>query len=351
MSLRFCDSFNHYSGNDLYNNTKWTSITGSQFHINAAGLNISLGTGRFGSNSLRYVFNNANYFVSKTIDSQSTWVLGFALKISPNPGTGFNLGGFPVICALYDSSSPQVQLYFNSDLTLSISRNTTNLTNSLNGSTKSSKSLSLNSWNYIEFQCTINSSISSNSCKLIVNGETWINLTSGQSTKNTSNSTANQIILGTTTSSGGQAIFDYSDLYVCDGQGSINNSPLGDVRVDCLFPKAAGGTSSWTGDINSIKEQFSDGDNSFISSATTNAISTFTLPPISGSISGVQHIHTSRKTDPSSARQITDIINTHAGSPVNLTTSYALYSTIYETDPSTSAPWTTINEIGIKEIT
>ncbi len=361
MSLRFCDSFNNYSDNDLYLTNKWSTITGSQYYINATGLNISLGTGRFGNNSLRLITNSNTWYISKTLDSQATWIIGFALKISNISNYGINLG----ICSLYDSITPQVTLGFNGDMTLFITRaNNTRLTNSLNSSDRSSKPLTVNAWNYIELQITISSSISSNSCKAIVNGETWINLTSGQSTKNSANSTANQIYLGAVFASFGGTV-DYSDLYICDGTGSINNSPLGDVRVESRLPKAVGSNTSWSSNGNSalgcINEQYPDYDSNFLSSVTTNDISTFTIPSLlttPGTIFGIQTSHVSRKTD-SSVRQIADVIRSgstnYPGTTVNLGISYAPYLNIFENDPNTSSPWTTsaanAMEIGVKEIT
>ncbi len=360
--LRFMDSFSHYSNNDILgigNCNKWSALLGSN-NNSLQYVTLNPGGGRFGSTSFR-VGGNAFVYLSKTLDSQPTWIIGFAFRITTlAPNNPMH------ICGLFDGGVNQVTIVVNADLTLSVTRIGTALTNSLTSTTKSALSLSLNTWNYIEFLCTINPSISANTCKVNVNGTTWINLTSAQSTRNTSNSSANQIAIGAVISSNSAANnLDYCDLYVCDGTGSTNNTFLGDCRVEPRWPLAAGTNTAWLANggttVGCVQEIGDNADTNYISSLTTNDISTFTVPPLSitpSSIFGVQLTHCSRKSD-AGLRQIADVIRSGStnfvGTTINLSPSYQFFPIIYENDPNTSAPWTTTNvnalEIGAKEIT
>src|SRR4051812_42562455 len=118
MSLRFCDSFSHYSTNDLYgagNGAKWTSINGGPNSIpsNVAYLAIAQGGGRFGGNSLRISASNNQYSISKTIDAQATWIMGFALKIASPLNAIATFSTFMDLCALNDAGVNQVEVRLN----------------------------------------------------------------------------------------------------------------------------------------------------------------------------------------------------------------------------------------------
>jgi hypothetical protein len=368
MALRFIDSFGHYGANDLYglgNGQKWTGYNTSSGNP-AVYPTVVTGAGRFGSCFRAFnvsVGGNSIANIYKVLDNQSTWILGFAFKFGLYPSTNAS------ICVIIDSFTQQCDLRVNANGSLSVTRNGTALTNGT-----STNLLLTNVWNYIEWYCTISSSISANQCNVNVNGTQWLSVSSGQNTKNTANSTANQFCIGTGTNfgmsaglSGTVCNYDFCDFYACDGTGSAPyNTFLGDCKVECRWPSGPSGTNtnwvanggSTTGCINDLTP---NGDINYLSSSTTNDVSTFTVPPLGSTpstIYGLQVIHASRKTD-AGIRQISDIVRSgstnYVGNTVNLSNGYLMFPNIYITDPNTSAAWTQSGanavEIGVKEIT
>lgn len=338
MTLRFIDSFDHYATADL--TQKWTSI-GSSTTI-AAG-------GRRGTNSLR--MSSSGSEVTKTLDAQGTWFVGFSFK----PGGAAVSDA--VILAFKDAGSTQADIRFVTDGTLRATRNGTTLATSSN-------SLSSGNTYYIECKVVISDTVGV--VEVRVNGSStgWINIT-GQDTKNTSNATANVIRLGGYIVSGGTGVCDFDDVYICDAQGSVNNNFLGDVRVDCYLPDANGNSSQLTGsDGNSVDnfqlvdEAAPNGDTDYVQSSTVNQKDTYGFVDMThtpASIFGTQICMTAKKDD-SGNRSICGVTRSGGsdtdGATQALSTAYGCYREIRETDPNTSAAWTRTNlnsaEFGVK---
>jgi len=358
MALLFVESFDHYSANDLIGSgfgQKWSNVGGS-------GL-VTMGPGRFNSGlQVSYAGSTIGFAFSKLISPQPTLIVGFAFKFATYPTSGT-----PALVVFADGATAQVELRMSSTGVLSVTRAATALTSATSGAL----ALSLNTWYFIEFMATIANSIPSNSCIARVNGIPWINVPAGQDTQNTANATANNVSflnltsLGTAWTVGSSFYMIIDDIYILDGTGSApTNTFLGDIRVECRFPNAVGTNTAWLPSAapayGCLSQPIPDGDSSYIYSSTTNDISTFPLPPLASSpatIFGLQITHCSRKTEVSN-RFVADVIRSgstnYPGASVGLSTSYNFYTTIYPTDPATSAPWTLTNanavEVGIKQI-
>lgn len=338
MALRFVDSFDHYVTADLAE--KWSSVTGSA--------TISASNGRRSTACLRLATLNS-VSVVKTLDAQTTWIVGFAFKV----GTVGAASGQAIV-ALLDASTLQLDVRLNPDGTLSVTRNATVLTTSV-------FALATGTTYYIELKATINNS---GSYELRVNGA---NVTSGSGvdTQNTANATANQIRIGNSSTGAGNANIDYDDLYVCDGTGAANNNFLGDVRVDCLFTNNNGNSSQLVGsDGNStdnyllVDEAAPNDDTDYVESSTVGNKDTYAFGNLShtpASVFGLQ-IAMAAKKDDAGARSIQSVIRSSAteldGTANPLATTYTYYLQISETDPNTSAAWTGTNvnaaEFGVK---
>lgn len=329
MSLRFVDSFDHYATANLAE--KWTAVTSTPA--------ISAGNGRRGTQSFR---PSTGHAITKTIDSQATWCIGFALRYTTLP-----IGACGVF-ALLDAGTVQVDLRVNGDGTLSVTRNGTAVT----GGT-SSGALTTGAYHYIEYRVTISSSVSANAWQVDVDGVNVITVTAGQSSKNTANATANGFKLGNA-ATGGSTVgtLDFDDLYACDGQGSVNNgSFLGDVAVSVLYPASAGNYAQWTPDSGSnyarVDETLCDGDSSYVETGTAGNLDSYTFGNLGGSpssIFGVQWCAESRKTDASTynvRRHFrsggTDYVDSN---DISLPSSYSIAQKVLETNPATSAAWT-----------
>lgn len=336
MALRFVDSFDHYATADVL--LKYNSSSGTP--------TISAGNGRRSTASFRSA--TAGVLI-KTLDAQASWVVGFSFKVAALP----TLGAL-VILSLRDAGTTQVDVRLNTDGTMSVTRNGTNLSTS-------ASALSGATTYYVEFKATI--SDAAGSYTLRVNGGSF---TTGSSvdTKNTANASANQIAVGAAGNQS-QGNCDIDDLYVCDGTGSANNDFLGDVRVDCYMPSGNGNSSQLTGsDGNStdnyalVDEASQNGDTDYVQSATSGQKDTYAFTDMShtpASIFGVQ-VNMVAKKDDSGNRSICAVTRSGGadtdGATQALSTSYSVYTEIRETDPNTSAAWTRTNlnnaEFGVK---
>jgi hypothetical protein len=350
----FVDSFSHYSTADLWgtgSGQKWTGFGASS---STGNVFISSGTGIVG-NSLRIQPNTNVVYVSKTLANLATWIIGFRFRVTVFHTTG--------LCILLDSGNPQVTLFLNSDGTLS----------AFNGAVtavtggRSTNVIYPNIWYYVEMKCTINSSISANTWQVNVNGTNWINVATGQSSKSTSNTTANQVALGNWSgaNASGNQYNDYCDFY-CDGGGSVNGGAFwGDIKVECHWPIAQGTYSSWVPQgglaVGCVDDLMPNGDINFIAINTTNSKSTFLFQSLVYPPTGIvcaQVTHVSKKTD-AGTRQITDYCvsgsATTAGNTVSLANGYIMYTNIITQDPNTLAAWTAsgINaaEFGVEQLT
>lgn len=326
MALLFVDSFDHYS--TVLD--KWTAQLNNGGSINSSG-------GRNGTGSMR--FSNYQNGYSKSLPGNyGTLVLGVAFRTS---ALG-NLNLQPLISFL-DNGTMQTEVRLESTGRLRVSRNGTQL-----GSTGTTV-LSPNVFYFLELKVLFDPSVGT--VQLKINGTTEINLT-GQNTRASANSYANQVALGQVTGAGNEAAtIDYDDLYVCDTSGgSPTNDFLGDVRVEARFPNGNGATSNLVGsDSNStdnyllVDESTPNSDTDYVESSTVGDKDTYTfqdLTSASGTVFGVQINPYARKTD-AGTRSIKSVARLSAtevdSADKTLSTSYGYLPDIRETKPGGGA--------------
>lgn len=325
MALRHIDTFDYGVTADLVDRG-WAVAGGPT--ILAAG-------GRNGSASLR--MTGFAMTVTRTIDAQASWVVGFSLKMANPPTTAP-----AAICVLLDAGTVQCTLLLNTDATLSVVRSTgTALT-----SGTSVASLVGGATNYIEWKCTIADAIGANSCVVKVNGTTVITVATGQDTKTTTNATANQVRLG----GANAAVTDMDDLYICDGTGSTNNDFLGDVKAVTSLPTGAGNSTQFTPSTGSnyqnVDDTAPDDDATYNESATVGHVDTFAVAPLTATPTSIQGVAVSvnvKKTDAGTANVACSIRSggtTYFGTTTALGTTYTYVTHIWETDPATGVAWT-----------
>jgi hypothetical protein len=319
MSLRFMDSFSHYATAQLP--LKWFSA--SSYAGIAAG-------GRWGSGCLQL---GGGSVVWQAASAQPTWTVGVAFQCVVAADER------PI--AILDSGTVQIDVRRdNSTGYLSVTRNGTVLAT---GATATSLGL----WYYLELQATINST--TGSYTLRINGVTELTATN-VNTQATGNASANQVRI----SAGGNYGAFYSwfdDVYICDGMGSVNNTFLGDVRIQALLPTSDGANHAWTPSSGSdhyplVNEVPPDGDTSYVGSSTVGQVDEYGMTTIAvstGTVAGVQTLLYARKDD-AGTRTIAPVVREggtdYVGTAVSLGTSYAYFPQIYEQDPATSAAWT-----------
>lgn len=335
--LRFIDGFDHYATADI--GLKWP-LTSGVFTIQSTA-------GRNGSGAVRFSVSGSQS-LRRGFDNQATWIVGLAFKIDALPN-GANM----TFLRILDASTTQLELSVNSASKLVVTRNGTTIGT---GTT----TIVANVFYFVEFMATISSSVTAGTCGVHLGGVSEIAIAGGTNTKNTSNAFASVIEIGSTSGPGTFLWID--DLYICDSTGSPNNTYLGDVRVETIFPNAAGTSTSFTptsgANYTCVNQVVEDGDTSYVSSATVNNIDTYlfaSLATTPTTVFGLQTDVTSRKDDAGS-RQVAAVVR-HAGTDyigatIGLADNYTLASEIRETNPATGSAWTatTVNalEAGIK---
>lgn len=331
MTMRFSDSFDHYETADI--SLKWTSVGGVSPTIAASGRN--------GTNGMRFA-NLMGSSVSKTLDNQQTWIIGFSI----------NAAAFPVADAplvqVVDAGVTQVTLSLASDGKLKAYRGEgwSGGANSVLLGTSSS-GISAGVETYIEFKVIIDNTIGEVSIRIAASSV--LSLT-GQDTQVTANAFASVITLGE--DSGAVVLqIDIDDLVIMDGVGALNSNFLGDVRVEALFPNGVGNYAQWTpqgSGINyqNVDETPDDDDTTYNVEGTTGDKDSFAFQNVSISSGTIKALvtHMMARKDDAGVRQIRRFARIggtdYAGSSVTVASSYSYHSEVLETNPATASLFT-----------
>ncbi len=332
MALRFCESWDHYSTQAQFL-TKWSAVTGTY----------ATGTGRYG---IAFLGNTGNTkVITKILDSQQTWTIGFALKVVSN-------NTLIQICEFLDGASAQMEIYITADNKLRVARATNILATG-------ASILSVGVWYYVEFKIRIDNA-PNGTYELRINGATEVSGT--DDTQATANASADRFRFRPSTGNHALAI---DDIYVLDGTGSApNNTFLGDCRIECIFPNGNGNSSQFDGsDGNStdnyllVDETSPDDDTTYVESADVGDKDTYAyenLATTSGAVYGLQMLPWSKKSAAGS-RQIVSVARLSATETDSLakglSDTYQYQPDIRETKPGGGA-WTISDvnsaEFGVK---
>lgn len=149
---------------------------------------------------------------------------------------------------------------------------------------------------------------------------------------------------------------DFQDFYVDDwntgdSSGTLNNTFIGPQRCLTEFPSADTAQADWaltgagTGH-GCIDQATPDGDTTYISSSVVGSKSDFalpSLPPETSAIKGV-YVPLMARIDAAGIGNVKPSMKSAAalaaGVDSALTTGYAYYGSVFETDPNTGLPWT-----------
>ena len=320
MALLFAESFDHYSTAQILR--KWSTESGG-------------GTiGSYGRNS------TSGYRTAAVADSD-----GAGLAVPSNPsrlicGFAYKAASLPiaekVIFNYSESGTGHVNIRLRTDGKFTAYRNTTSLGTSSAGITAAA-------YNYLELDTSIHDSTGAITMK--INGVSVLSLSS-QDTRNGGSGVITNISLAGANSTGPPGFSgygDFDDFYLLDTTGGTNNSFLGDVRVQAIFPTGAGNYTQWTPSAGSnyqcVDENPATDDTDYNSSATANQKDSFAfgdVTPTSGTVYGVQVNVVCRKDDAGS-RSLRSL-NRLSGTDANATaqtigSSYANYAFIHETKP------------------
>lgn len=201
-------------------------------------------------------------------------------------------------------------------------------------------------YNYFELQVTVTTA--SGSIVARVNGQIVINLSS-LNTSFDGTSIINQIGVGNTYTSVGNAGY-LDDLYVSDLSGNAPyNTFLGDVHVSTLFP-SANGTVSWTPSSGqnwqNVSETAMDSDTSYNTCLVPGQIDLFSTPGLTTTpitIYGVQ-IKMATRMEGAGNDSIAGVISSNSivqiGSSQAVLSNYTYVDQVFTVDPNTAGAWT-----------
>lgn len=207
-------------------------------------------------------------------------------------------------------------------------------------------------WHYVEMSATLNASTGTVVVK--VDGTQVINFTGNTKNGGTNttfdgvgffamnfNSFIYTVVVGSPT---------VDDYYVCNSSGSVNNTFLGDVRVQTLVPNGAGSstqfapTGSGTNYLN--VNEVPDNTSTYNSSSTVGQRDTYALSDLTattGQVFGVQQATTAYKPD-SGAANLKAAQKSGAtvsyGATRSLATGSTTYVDLFETNPATGLAYT-----------
>lgn len=332
MALRFIDSFAHYGTTPTAIGLlarKWTQVFGS---INFNSDPTQTGTG-FGLNLVSGFLNTGRLF--KTLTHKATWYAG--VRIYPQQFDGTYHG-------LHNNQS-LASWQINADGTMSLFAGA-------NAIGTSSSSLHLGRKYYVEIGYTLSGTTNiSVNATLRVNGIVWVTGTALSGINQSS------LLLGTATVNVHQfqgpnsnAFMTVSDLYIFDGDGSLNNTFAGDVNIIAIFPNGDVVTQ-WTPSTGTvhyvlINNPTPDDDATYVSETVATHQDIYDwqdIPTFQGTIRGVQLSFMSRKTAEGTKtfKQVVGDTGTEQSSDTfSVSDDYIYFHFPYDVDPATGLAWT-----------
>lgn len=206
-------------------------------------------------------------------------------------------------------------------------------------------------WHFIELFATINATTGQLIVK--VDGVQVINFTGN--TKNGGTSTnidAIRFRTGTGNASP-NCVITIDDFYACDATGTVNNTFLGDIRVQSMIPNAAGSSTQLapTGSVNNYANAGESpyNDATYNASSTVGQRDTYALSDLAAgttTIFGIQSVAHMQKSDAGTANAKVALksgASVYYDNTQSLGTTSTAYTQVRETDPATSAAWAVAN--------
>ena len=323
MSLLFIDGFDHYD----QIRRKW--VVGSTFD------NPTFVTGRFGGQALKAQFQNNASSIKQSLGPQTELFAGFAFYppgLIPDSHLRIRDASGGIRASLSISSAGEITL-------------------SAGGQTNTSVASTITTaqWHYIEVHYTAKSVGGIFECRV---DEVAVALITGDTTTGAVDDIES---LGIVTSGTNTPRYLYDDLYICNGEGTSNNTYIGDCRVNTLYPKANGISNNFTPteatNWGSASETVMDDDTTYVESGLVGAKEDYDnqdftdkgLAP--GAIFGVQTSNATKRTDAGTIKFINEMViaGIRYTDNIELTPGNANYfidTYIRDTDPSDDATWT-----------
>lgn len=144
----------------------------------------------------------------------------------------------------------------------------------------------------------------------------------------------------------------YKDLVIWNGLGTLNNNFMGQVTVVSMSPQSDAAVGGWTpsivGPLTAMIDNYPPLDaTQFIDAATplpaACQFETTNLPPDIATVKAIKTFARARKIDGGDGNiQVSMVsgVSTANGANRPVTTAFAFWQDVFETDPATSAAWT-----------
>jgi hypothetical protein len=336
MALLFIDGFDHYDPQALDPFGDPWLARGKAAYLSPQATRIQ--GRRPSSYALRLPAAPGGGYVKNLEAERTSLIVGAAVRVAPFENTGQE----PVLLGVRDTTAQVAHLVtIGNDGRLRLYRrgywdqliSTSVATAAARG------------WHYVELQVV--QGTANGTVKVRANGVLAIDLWSQDTVQN-----GGQLLTAFVGAVPGQACpvtVDVDDLYIADTLGTINNTFLGDVRVDALKAQANGALNQWTVEgAASAWQAVSDGDETTaLRAATAGLRQTFdveALPAMTTpAIHGVQVTLLARKTDAGNGRVrglVASGASTAVGPNIVLQEQLAWHTALFERNPNGNVQWT-----------
>jgi hypothetical protein len=341
MALLFIDGFDHYDPQALDPFGDPWLARGKAAYLSPQATRIP--GRRPASYALRLPAGSGGGYVKNLETGRTSLIVGAALRVAPFENTGEE----PVLLGVRDTTAQVAHLVkIGEDGRLKLYRrmgweggwdqliSTSVMTAAVRG------------WHYVELQVV--QGTSNGTLNVRLNGVLAITLSAQDTTQG-----GGPLLTAFAGSVPGQpcpVTVDVDDLYLADTSGTINNTFLGDVRVDALKAQANGALNQWTVEPAGLPAwaAVSDGDETTaLRAATAGLRQTFdveALPVMSSpAIHGVQVTLLARKTDAGNGRVrglVASGASTAVGPDIVLQEQLAWHTAVFERNPNGNVQWT-----------
>jgi hypothetical protein len=286
MALLFIDGFDMYNGlgANIGLASKWNPLSGNP---------ISLVTGRFGGQAVRFANVNTGTGCDRPITAGTTFSFGCAIRLQAFPGGTPTQKGH--LQFYKQGAFFQCGILFDTAGAISAYRLASDTSGTLLG-TSSAAVLAINVWAYVECEVVISTTVGR--ITVYVNGTQVLNLT-GVNTANGGVGTTADTFRFASVNGGNAPTIDMDDLYVTNSA-----TKLGERRVETLRPSSDSTPLNWTPDtgtahfsrVNATLAQ----STTFVQTSTVNDLDLYNLADLSstpGVIDAVQYNVFAQKTD------------------------------------------------------
>lgn len=310
----------------------------SDYNVGLSGVTIVSGAGRRGGKALSLTSGGSWLRVGLT--PQSEFYIHTALYVDPAFSSG-------AILRFREDTSVHLIIWLGANGAIYVYRGSTSPSNLLY--TTPSPVVPTSAYVSLQFRVVISDTVGV--VQLKVNGESTLTIDlTNIDTRNSGTGVINNIEIGSSNAQTPLIDSYYDDVVIWDTSGSVNNTWLGDLRVDSYMPTADGDSATMTPssgtDHYALVDEVPALGADYVYSATVGALDLFQMADMAHTpetVHAVIPVAQMYKSD-AGAREVALSVKSGAtssdGSNTVLATGSLKYSRVIESDPNGSVPWT-----------